>query len=830
MKKSILGLSMRFFRANKFITLTSIIGVILSVSLIISMTLFAVNAKQTLKNEVSKMYGEMDLSVGYEYGSKNVIDKDFVKKLKSNKNIEHSSSVLVTQVKLNTSDSQTSFYTVGVKNDALSKSRYHFKNNITKNEIIVNKGLAESLGAKIGDRLQAEGKSLKLVETIEDLNSTGIAPNILLVSHDNLQNIISKKTGKNIEATYILVKAKKGIDKFSLANEIKKNEKDLRIDIAEEDPFLKSNIESLSIFIVVLSFLIIIVTSLLIISNFEMFLYKYKNQFAIMRSIGATGRQLFSIVLLQSFFITAIGSILGLGFAMFSNKYLHIWLEKIFSFNASTVTFNLKLAFSITVICMVIIQLFLLLPAIKITKVLPLKVIQDNEEVNFKSFKYNRFWGKSFIILSTIIILFGKIIPKEEGGQVFCLLLASILLMAGIFILFPIYLGPLLICLAPFIRKILGVNSYVAIKNVIPQVKKNSFVILTISTMMIITVFGSVMLNTIQKNEQNSLKEQYPTSIVLTSRLGDNSTIDAIELERKVEEIKGISNTSSISTQSSGELINGNHNVTFDYSLSDLGRMEKLGIFTKLPTDKKNIIVISEEFSNKHSLKTGDTVELGKYSDADQKVISTGRYKIGAITAKLKDSDVYMDWKEKKYKTDFTVFSKLFVKSNHVKQTTAKLKRIKGQFPEIQINSYMDSVKKSKGMFYQRWSIFIVVISVMLISIIIGVFSSLINNINSKRKEFAILRTISLSRSGIINVILTQITLYLLIGLLLGVFSGGLLTIVISLIDPGKIYINFSIIGLISGFMLIMGLIIFFPYAARLGNKKITLELTQDNK
>nr|WGD63216.1 peptide ABC transporter permease [Bacillus subtilis] len=142
----------------------------------------------------------------------------------------------------------------------------------------------------------------------------------------------------------------------------------------------------------------------------------------------------------------------------------------------------------------------------------------------------------------------------------------------------------------------------------------------------------------------------------------------------------------------------------------------------------------------------------------------------------------------------------------------------------------MDSVKKSKGMFYQRWSIFIVVISVMLISIIIGVFSSLINNINSKRKEFAILRTISLSRSGIINVILTQITLYLLIGLLLGVFSGGLLTIVISLIDPGKIYINFSIIGLISGFMLIMGLIIFFPYARRLGNKKITLELTQDNK
>ena len=189
-----------------------------------------------------------------------------------------------------------------------------------------------------------------------------------------------------------------------------------------------------------------------------------------------------------------------------------------------------------------------------------------------------------------------------------------------------------------------------------------------------------------------------------------------------------------------------------------------------------------------------------------------------------------MDWKEIKYRTDATVFSKLLVQTDYAKQMIGKLEKMKGQFPEIQINSYKESLKKSKDMFYQRWSIFIVVISVMLISITIGVFSSLINNINSKRREFAILRTISLSRRGIINVILTQILLYLFIGLLLGVLSGALLAVVISLIDPGKIYINFSIIGLISGFMLLMGLIIFFPLAAKLGNKKITLELTQDNK
>ena len=406
------GLPVRFFRTNIVITITSIIGIILSVSLIISMTLFSMNAKQTLQNEVTKMYGNMDISVGYENGSEKFIDKTFLGAIASNNNIEQVSSVLISQLTLDTSESKAEFYTVGVKNDDLSKSRYHFKQNVDENEIIMNEGLADALGKEIGSSLEVEGKSFKLVETLEDLNSTGLTPDIILVSHHTLQEIMSKKNNQDIEATYLLIKAKKDVDKLSLANEIKEIDKDLRIEIAEEDPFLKSNFESLNIFIIVLSFLIIIVTSLLIISNFEVFLYKYKNQFAIMRSIGATTKQLFLIVLVQSFFITVTGSILGLGVAIFSNNYLHEWLEKIFSFTTSHVNFDFKLGLLITLICMVIIQLFMVVPAIRITKVLPLKVIQDNEDSSFKSFKYNRFWGKILLVSSLLIMALGKLLSK----------------------------------------------------------------------------------------------------------------------------------------------------------------------------------------------------------------------------------------------------------------------------------------------------------------------------------------------------------------------------------------------------------------------------------
>ena len=48
-------------------------------------------------------------------------------------------------------------------------------------------------------------------------------------------------------------------------------------------------------------------------------------------------------------------------------------------------------------------------------------------------------------------------------------------------------------------EKIFGRNTFVAIKNLIPQVRKNTFVILMISTMMVIVVFGSTIFKTMQK-------------------------------------------------------------------------------------------------------------------------------------------------------------------------------------------------------------------------------------------------------------------------------------------------------------------------------------------
>ena len=92
-------------------------------------------------------------------------------------------------------------------------------------------------------------------------------------------------------------------------------------------------------------------------------------------------------------------------------------------------------------------------------------------------------------------------------------------------------------------------------------------------------------------------------------------------------------------------------------------------------------------------------------------------------------------------------------------------------------------------MFQQRWFIFIVVIVVILFSVTLGVCNTLINNIQSKRKEFAILRAITVKKKGIVQIILTQVNLYVLIGIVLGVVIGILLTYMVSVIDRTPLFL-----------------------------------------
>ncbi|MEH7141488.1 ABC transporter permease [Priestia megaterium] len=825
--KSLKGLALRLFRANKFIVFSSILSIAIASMLALSMVLFSFNAQSTLKAELRQMYGDMDLSVGFNINQNKVVSPSLTEQISKNKKVEQLSRVSVTHVTVD--EINSSIYTAGVENSDLAKSRYHFKHFLDHNSVAINKGLAKTLHAKVGDKVSIQGHSFTLVELINDLDSTGIAPDMILMNQKTAKEYNRLNDHVHADATYLLIKATKETNVLTLSNEIKSYDKDLRIDITEQDPFVKSNLQSLQVFVIVLSFLVLIVTSLLIISNFELLLYKMKNQFAIMRSLGATTKQISQLIFTQSIIINFLGICIGLLGTFLSQKYVYAWMGKFFKISSSPTQFHLGIALIISLCSFIIIQLFLLIPSYRSAKILPLKVMQKNERLDFGYSKARVILFKILIGVSLFLIIASQVLPTRGEYGVFFLLSAAILVLLAFFIIFPVWLPKILEGLLPFGQKIFGREYYIGIKNLIPQIKKNTLIVLTISSLMIIAVFGSVTLRTLQVNEQERLKNDFRTPIVVNTRLS-NTKIDSRELTNVVEKLPDVKSVSNFSTQGLAELqVKGKH-IDMDYAVVDLQRLQAQGLMSQLkkkPAD--NSLIISERFAKQNDLKVGQNVQVGEFSNATQAVEPKGSYKVTAIEKKMIDSaDAYVDWNNGRLMA--VDFYSLYVDSAHIKDAVNELEGIKSQFPEIKISNYEQSVKQATSMFYQRWGIFIVVIATLVVCTMVGVFNSLANNIYSKRKEYAVLRTMGVKPKGIRNIVLSQVTTYIIIGLVIGVISGIVFTYILLLVDPGKLIIDYRVIAAIIVTMITCSTVLFTYLGNKIGNQNISLELTNDNK
>ncbi len=796
----------------------------LSVSLIITMVVFSSNAKESLVQEIQQLYGNMDLSVGYNLHEEKVIDQDFINEISSLTGVSEYSSVIISNQYID--QLGATVYTVGAENDSLVKSRYHFEEDIDNSEVILNQSLAESLNVSIGDTVSIEGRSFVVKEVISNLEEAGLTTDNIILSRNSLKEIIFDTRGVYNEATYLLIKAQPESDVYALANEIRQLDTDLRIDVAAEDEFLVSNLSMLNQFMIVLSILILIIASLFIISNFEMFLYKYRNQLAIMRSMGATKGQMFTIILFQSSLINICGSILGFLLALFSHEILKNRISVLFSYPINDLGFNYSLAVLYTLISMVVIQLFMIFPSYRGSKALPIKIIQENEKGNIKGVKQKTIIGYTLILFSVLLILIGYFNSIDIS-----LLLGAFMLVASIFILFQVYLSKLLHLLLPVMKKVFGKTSFIAVKNLIPQVQKNTFVIVIISTLLMIVIFGSSLFSTIQINEQEYLKNQYPTNIVITSRANDNSTINSFEFRQIIEEYPSIE---GVSTQSIANLGVINNSTYIDYALVDITQMQEQGLLPDISYTSPEQIIITNDFAARNNIEIGDKLSVSLIIDDVIDSDTAGTLTVSSIIEEFPNHlfgrEGIIDWRSSAFKEEQISFERAFITTNDEQFAIQELENIKSIYPEVQVNSLEKSLEQANEMLLQRWAIFIVTIIIMLISVLLGVFNTLINNIHSKRKEFAILRTISLDKKGIVKVILTQVLLYVSLGIILGFANGTILTYTLGLIDSSSVLFNPHLVLLLIIIIIVLSFIVFIPFGGTIASRKITIELTQDNK
>ncbi len=274
--------------------------------------------------------------------------KSAISKIRSVKGVQDVSPFIYTDVMITSSSTSTGSVLRGIDVNSEEKvtdlKKYLVKGNLSglnvknKNEIVLGKVLAQNLGVSVGDRvtvISPEGRitPFGVMPKTERFIVCGII-NSGMYNYDSTFSFISIKNAQNFlglspgTVTGMEVKldslglagglAKKIANKLN-RGKISDSYYALSWEELNKNLFSAIKLEKLSMFVIL--FLIVIVAAFNIIATLIMVVMEKRKDIAILKSIGASSKDIMIIFMVQGLIIGCIGTVLGLFFG-FLTGYL----------------------------------------------------------------------------------------------------------------------------------------------------------------------------------------------------------------------------------------------------------------------------------------------------------------------------------------------------------------------------------------------------------------------------------------------------------------------------------------------------------------------------
>ncbi|MFY0517653.1 ABC transporter permease [Lysinibacillus sp. UGB7] len=813
-------IALKLFRAAWTNVLTSISIITIAICLVMTMSVYIWNANNQMKENIQALFGEMDLMVGYNPEQHKLLTNEQIASFKSLPGVKEVSSVSLAHTTVE-NEKKAPIYTVGVENDDLVKSRYHFSVNLTSKDVIISENVAQIFNKQVGDTIHIETSDFTIQEILQPIKGTD-SVNIILLPNDILKTWMGD-SNEQTAAMFSLIKTDANVA-TAIGMEIKQLDETLRVDVASDYDFYKENLQALMIFMIVLSVFILLISSVLLLSTFQLLFYKIKEQLMELRALGATSHQVKRIVQLQLSLIISFGVLVGMSVSILVIK---LWLPQLISFMKLP---SAKTELPLVLIIVIAVASYLLLQFVtkwqvqKSASLLPLQIATDNED---QGLQWKR-W-KTIVVSGTGIIalfLFVNAQVVDKSGPSALMILIGTLLVCGILLYMMPYLFTALlkISLKP-IRSALGKEAYLACQQLMPQVRKNMPIVLSIIGLMVILIFGSSLFKTLQHNELAFINSQYETSLKIKNELNDPTITQ--DLINEIESLPSVSYAYMESNNAYIALQIGDDWLSDNYTTIDVKKFVQLGKLNAIEDDLKNGLIITESFAKKHQLSLGDNLTVGTYDNATQQDMPVGQLEIVGITsAPINTSDLMVDWSSFLTSIDKTIITDIMVEASETEQAFTELAYLEERWPALQFSDKETMIEQSNYMFYQRWNLFVGVFVILIAASCLGVLQTLLHSVYAKRGDYAIQRLIGLSPNGLMKLILTQVLSFVLYGLTVGIFLGLLLTRMIAFIDvDAPMVYDFFTLGITSVVFLLATFVVFTLQGYWISRQKLANEI-----
>jgi putative ABC transport system permease protein len=670
------------------------------------------------------------------------------------------------------------------------------------NEVVIDAGTADEQGYAVGDTVEIS--TLKPKQPFElvgvakygEVDSLG-AISFVVFTIPAAQELLER------EGQYdaIFVAAREGVTEDELVGAIQPA-------LPEEAEVVSASAEAeeqadevsqftqiFRYFLLAFAAIALFVGAFVIFNTFSITVAQRTREFATLRTIGASRRQVLGSVILESLAIGIAASLVGLALGL----VLAEGIEALFGslgvdlpsadrvFALRTVIVSLVVGVGITLLAG-------LFPAIRATRVPPIAAVREGATLPHGRFHRFTPWIAGLIVVLSLVLLARAMFTDELGTGDRLLSIAGgvLLLFLGVAMLSSHLVRPLAALVGLPARSIGGAAGRLASGNSLRNPSRTAATAAALMIGIALVAFIATLTNGMKASNREAIEKQVAADYVVTALDGYTPFVaaagDALADSPVPEMVTSVRSEAGQVNGDSAE-IGGIEPDTiaeayvFDWQDGDESVLATLGT--------KNAVV-SSNYAEDHDLSVGDVLTIRSIADRTAEVTVVGTFEPPPFYPLLESVNVSTELFDSLYDRPRNRWTWANVAGEPSDENRAQMEQAIAGFPDTQLETREEWIEREDADFNQFISFLYVMLTLAVFVSVFGMINTLVLSVYERTREIGMLRAIGMTRRQIRRMVRHESVITALIGaaigLPLGIFLAALVNRALSDYD-----VSFSI-------------------------------------
>jgi putative ABC transport system permease protein len=536
-------------------------------------------------------------------------------------------------------------------------------------------------------------------------------------------------------------------------------------------------------------------------------------EFATLRTIGATRRQVLGAVILEALVIGLLASIIGL----FAGLGLAVGLNELFiALNLDLPQTETVFATRTIVVSLLVGTLVTLLaalsPAFRATRVPPIAAVREGATLPRSALaRFAPYIAAATVVFAVLTLSYGMLGPDVATGDRFILLGVGVLaLFVGVALLSSRLVVPLTRLVGWPARRIGGAAGRIAEGNAIRNPGRTAATAAALMIGIALVTFVGVLAEGLRVSNSDAIEQQIQADFVVTSQDGYSEFPAAVgDAAADIEGSDVVSNVRQdvAEVQGSGANLTGldgsSINEVYDFRWTE-GADE---VLASLGSDGA---VLPNNVADDKNLGVGDTFTVRTPDDERREFVVRGIYDGSPFYPLLGTASVSQAAFDDLYDRPRNRFTLINVPGGPDEAAKTKLESGLADFADTRVQTRQEWIDKEDNEISQFLLLLYVLLALSVVVSLFGMVNTLALSVFERTRELGMLRAVGMTRRQTRRMVRHESVITALIGaalgLPLGIFLAALVTQALSEYDlqfaiPAGALITFVIVSVIAGIL-----------------------------